>query len=382
MKPDFKQRPFLVLVACVSILISILVVVGLLYFLSVTPTGERIRSRLGLSDLKVFDINTTNSSKIIVEESSAIIDASKKIDPAVVSITSTGSVTRDVFGLGTIEAPQTSGTGFVVTSDGLIATNKHVIQNGQQFTVTASNGKTYEGKVVAQDPSNDIAFIKIEAAGLAVADLGDSDRVEVGQWVIAVGNALGELQNSVTVGVVSAKERSATPVGSDPLYGLLQTDAAINPGNSGGPLLTLGGQVIGINTAIADAEGIGFAIPVNELKKDLESYKKNGKIVQPYMGVRFQMITKAIAKSLNLSVEKGALVTGSRTNPAVAAGGPAEKAGIKQGDIIQKVNADEVTEANPLTRLTRKYNPGDTVTLTVLRGTEVLSVQVTLGSLD
>lgn len=387
MKPELKQRPFLVLVACVSVLVSILAVIGSLYFLSVTPTGERIRSRLGLGDLKVFDINRTQSSKIIIEESSAIIDASKKVDPAVVSVTSIGSVTRDVFGLGTIEAPQTSGTGFIITSDGLIATNKHVVSGGEKFTVTASNGKTYDGKVVAQDPGNDIAFIKIEATGLAVADLGDSDKVEVGQWVIAIGNALGELQNTVTVGVVSAKERVATPSdgqgGTESLYGLLQTDAAINPGNSGGPLLTLGGQVIGINTAIAgDAEGIGFAIPVNELKKDLESYKKNGKIIQPYIGVRFQGITKAIAKSLSLTVEKGALITGNRTNPPVAAGSPAEKAGIKQGDIIQKVNSDDITETNPLTRLIRKYVPGEKITLTILRDKETITVEVILGSLD
>ncbi len=387
MKPDIKQRPFLVLVACLSVLVSIFAVIGSLYFLSVTPTGERIRTRLGLGELKVFDINTTKSSKIIIEESSAIIDASKKVDPAVVSVTSIGSATRDVFGLGTIEAPQTSGTGFIITSDGLIATNKHVVTGGEKFTITSSNGKTYDGKVVAQDPGNDIAFIKIEATGLSVADLGDSDKVEVGQWVIAIGNALGELQNSVTVGVVSAKERAATPSdgrgGTESLYGLLQTDAAINPGNSGGPLLTLGGQVIGINTAIAgDAEGIGFAIPVNELKKDLESYKKHGKIIQPYIGVRFQGITKAIAKSLNLTVEKGALITGNRTTPAIAAGGPAEKAGIKQGDIIQKVNSDEITETNPLTRLIRKYAPGDKITLTILRDKETLSVEVTLGSLD
>jgi len=382
MKPDLKQRPFLVLVACVTVLISVLAVIGTLYFLSVTPIGERIRSRLGLDELKVFDINRNETSKIIIEQSSAIIDASKKVDPAVVSVTSIGSATRDILGLGTIEAPETSGTGFVITSDGLIATNKHVVSGGEKFTITTSNGKIYDGKVVAQDPSNDIAFIKVEATGLAVADLGDSDRVEVGQWVIAIGNALGELQNTVTVGVVSAKERSATVAGGDTFFGLLQTDTAINPGNSGGPLLTLGGQVIGINTLIADAEGIGFAIPVNELKKDLESYKKNGKIIQPYIGVRFQPITKAIAKSLNLSVEKGALITGNRTNPAVAAGGPAEKAGIKQGDIVQKVNSDEITEVNPLTRLIRKYAPGDKITLTILRGTETLSIEVTLGSLD
>lgn len=380
---DFRQRNLLLLTAVVSFVVAIFAVLGTLYFLSVTPSGERIRSRLGLDELKVFDINTTRSEKIIVEESSAIIETSKKIDPAVVSVTSTAPATRNVLGFGPIEAPQTSGTGFVITSDGLIATNKHVVQNGEQFTVTTSNGQTYDGKVVAKDPSNDIAFLKVEANGLPVADLGDSDRVEVGQWIIAVGNALGELQNTVTVGVISAKERSATPSGSDTFYGLLQTDAAINPGNSGGPLVTLGGQVIGINTLIAgDAEGIGFAIPINELKKDLESYKKHGKIIQPYIGVRFQPITKAIAKSLELPVEKGALVIGGSGAPAVVAGGPADKAGIREDDIITKVNNDEITEANPLVRLIRKYSPGETVTLTVLRGSETLTLDVSLGTLD
>lgn len=385
LKIDPKQKSFLSLVVGTTVVVTFLVVIGTLYFLSATPTGERWRTALGLNNLKVFDINTTRSEKIIVEESSAIIDASKKIDPAVVSVTSVGSATRDVFGLGTIEAPQTSGTGFVITSDGLIATNKHVVSGGEKFTVTTSDGKTYDGKVVAKDPSNDIAFLKIEQSGLPVADLGDSDKVQVGQWVIAIGNALGELQNSVTVGVVSAKERSANATGSsDSFYGLLQTDAAINPGNSGGPLLTLGGQVVGINSLIAggDAEGIGFAIPVNELKKDLESYKKNGKIVQPYIGVRFQTITKAVAKSLGLKVEKGALISGGQGATAVAAGGPAEKAGLKVGDIITKVGNDEITESNPLTRLIRKYNPGDKVTLTVLRDGATLTPEVTLGQLD
>ncbi|QQG49917.1 MAG: trypsin-like peptidase domain-containing protein [Candidatus Berkelbacteria bacterium] len=383
-KIDPKQKPFFGLVVATTVIVTFLVVIGTLYFLSVTPTGERWRTALGLNDLKVFDINTTRSEKIIVEESSAIIDASKKVDPAVVSVTSIGSAMRDVFGLGTIEAPQTSGTGFVITSDGLIATNKHVVSSGEKFTVTTSNNKTYDGKVVAKDPSNDIAFLKIEETGLPVADLGDSDKVQVGQWVIAIGNALGELQNSVTVGVVSAKERSANASGSsDAFYGLLQTDAAINPGNSGGPLLTLGGQVVGINSLIAgDAEGIGFAIPVNELKKDLESYKKNSKIIQPYIGVRFQTITKAVAKSLGLAVEKGALISGSQGAAAVASGGPAEKAGIKSGDIITKVGNDEITESNPLTRLIRKYNPGDKVTLTILRDGKTQALEVTLGQLD
>jgi len=382
-----RTRSFLALVASVSFLVAVLGAIGTLYFLSVTPTGEKIRTRLGLSELKVFDIKTSRSEKIIVEESSAIIDASKKIDPAVVSITSTGRAVRDVLGFGTIQAPRTSGTGFIMTSDGLIATNKHVVEGGQQYTVTTSSGKTFEGKVVAKDPSNDIAFLKIEANGLPVADLGDSDRVQVGQWVIAIGNALGELQNTVTVGVVSAKERSANPSdgqgNTESLYGLLQTDAAINPGNSGGPLLNLAGQVIAINTAIAgDAEGIGFAIPINELKKDLESYKKNGKIVQPYIGVRFQPITKAVAKSLELPVEKGALVVGSQNTSAVTTGGPADKAGIKDGDIITRVNNDEINEANPLVRLIRKYNPGDKISLTILRNNATQKIDVTLGQLD
>ncbi len=381
-----KQRNFLALVASISLVVAIFGALGTLYFLSVTPTGERIRARLGLDNLKVFDIKTTRSEKIIVEESGAIIDATKKIDPAVVSITSTGRATRDILGLGTILAPQTSGTGFIVTSDGLVATNKHVVKDGQKFTIATSNGKTYDGRVVAQDPSNDLALLKIDDNGLPVADLGDSDKAQVGQWVIAIGNALGELQNSVTVGVVSAKERTVSPSdnqgGTETLYGLLQTDAAINPGNSGGPLLNVGGQVVGINTAIsANAQSIGFAIPINELKKDLDSYKKNGKITQPYLGVQFQPITKTVAKSYDLSVEKGAWIIGQGTSPVIA-GGPADKGGVKDNDIITKVNNDEITDINPLVRLIRKYNPGDKVTLTILRGSTTVKVDVTLGKLE
>jgi serine protease Do len=370
-----------------SLVIAILGTIGTLYFLSATPSGEKIRQHFGLENLKVFNIQTNKSEKIIVEESSAIIDASKKVNPAVVSITSIGQATRDVFGFGVIQAPQTAGTGFIVTSDGLIVTNKHVISTGQKFTVTTANSKTYDGKVVAQDPSNDIALVKIEATGLPVADLGDTDKVQVGQWVIAIGNALGELQNTVTVGVISAKERTASPSdgqgNTETLYGLLQTDAAINPGNSGGPLLSLAGQVVGINTAIAGngAENIGFAIPVEEISKDLQSYSKNGKIIQPYIGVRYQSITTAVAKASNLPVEKGALIIGSSGQAAIASGSPAEKAGLKANDIITKVNNDAIDENNPLTRLIRKYNPGDKVTFTILRDGKEQKVDVTLGSL-
>lgn len=377
---------FLAPIIGVTIITTIVVVVGTLYFLSATPTGERLRNQLGLSNLKSFNIQTSNTDKVVVEESSAFIDATKNVSPAVVSITSTGKAVRDVFGFGVIEAPQTSGTGFIVTSDGLIVTNKHVVDSGEKFSVTTAEGKSYDGKVVGRDPANDIAFLTVDAHGLPVADLGDSDKVQVGQWVIAIGNALGELQNTVTVGVVSAKERTASPSdgqgNSESLDGLFQTDAAINPGNSGGPLLNIKGQVIGMNTAIAgNAQNIGFAIPVSDLKKDLDSYRKSGKIIQPYIGVRYQPITKALAKTLDLPVESGALLASANNDPAIASGSPAEKAGLKDKDIITKVNDDRITETLPLARLIRRYNPGDTVKITLLRDKREQIVTLTLGAL-
>lgn len=380
------QRKWRLLVASTVtvILLTFVSTLGTLYFLSVTPGGERIRDRLGLENLKTFNIETTRTSKIVVEESSAIIEASKKVQPAVVSVTSTGQAVRDVFGFGVIQAPKTSGTGFIVTSDGLIATNKHVVSLGEKFTVTTADGKNLEGKVVAQDPTNDLALLKVDSRGLPVVDLGDYQKVQVGQWVIAIGNALGELQNTVTVGVISAKERAANPSdgqgGTESLYGLLQTDAAINPGNSGGPLVNLAGQVIGINTAIAgNAQNIGFAIPVDDLKKSLESYRKSGKIVQPYIGIRYQPITKALASNLNLAVEEGALLTPTQDGGAIAEGSPAEAAGLKESDIITKIGDDSITQANPLARLVKRYNPGDKVKLTILRGGQEQKVELTLG---
>jgi len=375
-----SKLTFWLSVLAVSFLASILMTLAVLLFLSDTTTGKELRAAIGI-DSNGLNIETTRVDKVVVEESSAIIETIKKVGPAVVSITSGEDAFRDIPGFGRIQAPRTSGTGFIITSDGLIATNKHVVRGFETFTVTAASGETYQGKVMATDPSNDIAFIKIEARGLPVADLGDSDRVQVGQWVTAVGNALGELQNTVTVGVISAKERSATPEGEGELYGLIQTDAAINPGNSGGPLVNLSGQVIGMNTAIAgNAQNIGFAIAVNDLKKDLELFSKHGKIIQAYMGVRYQTITKAIAQSLSLPVEQGALlVTLGNAQPAVIPGSPAEQASLKEADIIVKVNDDRVSETTPLVRLIRRYSPEDQITLTILRGGSEMTVNLTLG---
>lgn len=381
-----KQWRYLAFITLAIILVAFAGTIGSLYFLSATPGGERLRQQLGLENLKTFNIDTTKTQKIIIEESSAIIEAAKKVQPAVVSVTSKGQTVRDIFGLGIIQAPEAAGTGFIVTSDGLIVTNKHVVSGFDSFSVTTFDGKVLDAKVVATDPLNDLALLKVEAKGLPVVELGDPDQVQVGQWVIAIGNALGEFQNSVTVGVISAKERSAFPADSQGrtefLFGLLQTDAAINPGNSGGPLVNLAGQVIGINTAVAgNAQNIGFALSVSDIKKALESYRKVNKIVQPYIGIRSQIITKAIASSLGLPVEKGALITTGGNVPAIDPNSPAATAGLKAGDIITKVDNQEIDQDNSLPRIIRKRSPGDKITLTILRDKVEQKIELVLGSL-
>lgn len=384
-----RNWPIIVGVVVGVFIVGIIATVATLFFLSATPSGSNLRSKLGLANLKTFNIQTNTTDKLVLEESSAIIDANKQVNPAVVSITSiVKAQQQDLFGFGTLQqAPQTAGTGIVVTSDGLIATNKHVVGSGDQYNVTTADGQTFTGSVVARDPVTDLALVKVNAHGLKVVNLGDSDQVEVGQWVIAIGNALGEFQNTLTVGVISAKERSATPTdeqgNTENLDGLFQTDAAINPGNSGGPLVNLKGQVIGINTLIAgNAQNIGFAIPVNDLSKALDSYEKNGKILRPYIGVRYQPITKALASTLGLTVEQGALVSGSSNLPAVAANSPAATAGIQANDVITKIDDQQVTEANPLARIIRRYNPGDKITVTVLRNVKEQALSLTLGKLS
>jgi serine protease Do len=325
---------------------------------------------------------SSSRSRLVLEESSAVIDAVKKVSPSVVSITTSRDI-QDFFTGQTFEQ-KGGGTGFILTSDGLIVTNKHVVEDTDaKYTVLTSDGKSYEATVLSRDPYNDLAVVRIDAKGLKPVELGDSNALQIGQWVIAIGNALGEFQNSVTVGVVSAKERRITAT-NQTLEGLIQTDAAINPGNSGGPLVNLAGQVIGINTAIAGgAEGIGFAINIDSVKTALDSVEKTGKIVRPYLGVRYLSINKEIARSTQLPVDKGALVYRG-ANPGdlpVVAGSPAEKAGIQEDDIITKINGQEINENTSLVSLLQKYKPGETIVLTVLRKSEEIKVNVVLEEL-
>ncbi len=331
-------------------------------------------------------ITAPKKERIVLEESSAVIDAVKKVSPSVVSITTKRNI-QDFFS-GQIVEQKGGGTGFILTSDGLIVTNKHVVsEQNAEYTVLTSDGKTYPAKILSTDPFNDLAVVKIDAKGLKPVELGDSNALQSGQWVIAIGNALGEFQNTVTVGVVSAKERRITAGSgndSETLEGIIQTDAAINPGNSGGPLINLAGQVVGINTAIAgEGQGIGFAINIDSVKTALDSVQRTGKIVRPRLGVRYLSINTEIARSAQLPVDKGALVYRG-ANPSdlpVVPGSPADKAGIQENDIITKINGQEINENSSLVSLLQKYKPGDTITLTLLRKGDEQKVTVTLDEL-
>ncbi len=320
---------------------------------------------------------------IVLQENSATIEVVKKVSPSVVSITSE-STGFSFFGRA--QTQKGAGTGFIVSNDGLILTNNHVIEGATTLTIFDSTGKQYKNaEIVATDPQNDIAFIRIKAKGLKPLTLGDSSRMQVGGRVVAIGNALGTFQNTVTEGIISGKGRpvlAGDEQGNnlEELQNLFQTDAAINPGNSGGPLVDLSGNVIGINTAVAgNAQNIGFAIPINEVKKALETVKSQGKIIKPYLGVRYIPVTPAFAAQNNLSVTSGAYLAGDEQNPAVIPDSPAAKANLRDSDIITKIGKQVIDEKNSLTSIVASHNPGEKVAITFLREGKSQTVTVTLG---
>jgi serine protease Do len=277
------------------------------------------------------------------------------------------------------------GTAFFISEDGLLLTNAHVVSDKEaEYTVLTNDGKKYPAKVLARDTVRDLAILKVEGGPFPTLKLGDSDKLEIGQTVIAIGNALGEFRNTVSVGVISGLGRTITASGGgiiETMEDVIQTDAAINRGNSGGPLLNLKGEVIGVNFAMASgAENIGFAIPINKAKRDIEQVKKTGKIVFPFLGVRYVIITDEIQKENNLPVNYGAwIVKGERGESAIFPGSAAEKAGLKEGDIILEFNGEKITSQNPLAKIIMKCNPGDEVILKILRQNKEFSVKVVLG---
>lgn len=268
------------------------------------------------------------------------------------------------------------GSGFVIDSDGSILTNNHVVENAQRIVVRLADEQEYEAKVIGKDPKTDIAIIKVNArAKLPVANLGDSDQLEVGEWVLAIGNPFG-LDHTVTSGIVSAKGRH---IGQGPYDNFIQTDASINPGNSGGPLINMRGEVVGINTAIFSRSGtnigIGFAIPINLVKELLPQLKGKGKVTRGYLGVLIQKVTPEIAESLGMEKGRGALVAN------VSKDGPAEKAGVKVGDVIVEFDGKEIKDSGDLPIIVARTPVDKKVRLKVLRDKKEVTLTVPVGEL-
>ncbi len=323
------------------------------------------------SGLVTRPVTKTTELQRVIAEGEVVTDIATQVSPSVVSITFDARVSGTGFFGSSYE--QGAGTGIVLSHDGYILTNKHVVPAGvANLRVIANDGTTYDSvSVIGRDPINDLAFLKIKNVdNLTPAKLGDSSQLVVGSKVVAIGNALGEFQTTVTSGIISGVNRSITAgdaTESENLSNLIQTDAAINPGNSGGPLVNINGEVIGINTAVSQgAEGIGFAIPINEARGLIKGVLANGTVDRGYLGVRYIMLNAEAAKHFKLSRNKGAFVTGSGTASAVVAGSPAERVGLKEGDIITKVNDSELSETVSLVSLLAQYGPGDSVKLTVL----------------
>ncbi|MBI2041824.1 MAG: trypsin-like peptidase domain-containing protein [Candidatus Nealsonbacteria bacterium] len=274
------------------------------------------------------------------------------------------------------------GSGFIVDPSGIILTNRHVVADGQsEYMVVLNEEKKCPAEVIVKDPINDIAILKIKEKNLPTLELGNSSKLELGQTVIAIGNALGNFLNTVSVGVVSGLFREITAGDAanqslTKLRGLIQTDAAINPGNSGGPLIDMNGRAIGVNTAMVFmAENIGFALPINNAKKDLADLKKYGKLKQPFLGVRYVLINQELKERFNLIVDYGALIVSEPApgGEAVVPGGSADKAGLKEGDVILEIKKQKITQKNPVEELLQKCEIGEVVDVKAMRdGKEML----------
>lgn len=351
----------------------------------------------------------------VVDEQSQVIDVVKKASPAVVSIVASAQVPKfetyldtpygmpEEFGQffsvprqrqnGTQEQKIGAGTGFIVSSDGYIITNKHVVsEKDADYTVYLNSGEDrgekIKANVVARDPKNDLAVLKIEKNDLPYLTFSDSGKLQVGQTVITIGYALGEFDNTVSKGVISGLARSITAGGgfeqAEKLKNLIQSDAAINPGNSGGPMLDIEGNVIGVNVAMASAENIGFAILGNEAEDVFNQVKDTGSISKKetaFLGVRYLPINQDIQKQNNLPYSYGALVSRgeSRSDLAVTPGSPADKANITENDIILEINGSKINERNELADLIAKHNPGEEITLKIFHKGEEKDVRVVLG---
>ncbi len=407
-----KSSPFQVLIFAVIISALVGFLAGMVsssYFFSVAEKTQQ--PLLGMPQQESQNTQESQGQPAYTPqtyEEQAIINVVKEFSPAVVNII----ISKDLpvyeqYFLSPFDSPffqipqyrQTGvekkqiggGSGFIISEDGMIVTNKHVVLDEEaEYTVLTSDGRTFPADVLARDPDQDIAILKINQSGeegsvsFTKVKLGDSGAIQRGQMVIAIGYVLAKYQNTVSMGVISGLGRTITASGGgfyETLDDVIQTDAAINGGNSGGPLLNLKGEVIGINTAV-DVQGqdIGFAIPINQAKQDIDQVKQSGKITYTFLGVRYVTVNQQIQTENSLSVDYGVWIQkGSQGEEAIFPGSPAEKSGLQEGDIILEFGGEKITENNTLAVLISKYHPGDEVSLKVLRNGQEFTVNVVLG---
>lgn len=349
-------------------------------FLGMAMAGLFLGANSGIAQkVKLNPIKpAVNQAQPLTDEQQGIL-AVRTVKAAVVNILGTGGVISN----GRSQAVNSVyGTGFIISSDGYIVSNNHVVQDANlKYTVVFADGTQYDAKVVGLDKYDDVALLKIDANNLPVAKLGNSDALETGQTVFAIGNSLGKYQNSVTKGVVSGLGRDVSVGDNDGtlvprLKNLVQTDASISRGNSGGPLINLAGEVIGMSTVIdTEGQGLGFAVAVNIIKSAVEQLKASGKVSKSYLGINFSTVTPAVKALKNLNVSEGALIL------EIVTGSPAHREGLKIGDVITLVNGEKITTVNELDKVVGKYKPGNQILVTLVRGGQILEMPVVLGEL-
>lgn len=398
----FNHRLFGLLIVFVFLNILIALIIGFLISNKILEKKLKNLNNYQSESLLKNEAELNEFEYSLKQEDQAVVKAVKDNTPAVVSIV----ITKDVpkidsffsdpffnqfyFG-GDVETETETqeiggGTGFIVDPSGYILTNKHVVADTDaKYTIMLNNGETFDAEILARDVFLDVAVLKINGKNLPTVTFGDSDKLNVGQTVIAIGNSLGEFNNTVSKGIISGLKRQVEAGNSlgqtEILDEVIQTDAAINPGNSGGPLFDLNGKVIGINVAMAQgAENIGFTIPINQIKELYQSVKNTGKIVRPQLGVRYLIINEKIQKMNNLAVDYGALILrgNSRDELAIIPGSPADKAGLLEYDIILEINGEKITEKNGLAKLINKRKVGEEITLKVLSKGEEKTVKTIL----
>ena len=372
--PTARRGPSLGIVFLTAVLAAVLASTG---------TYAAIRASGGLdrpaAAVVTSPAGTNVTQPVTVDEQSATISAAAKVGPAVVRIVTAGTDPNDA------TATSGIGSGVIFDSHGWILTNHHVVAGTNSLTVQLKDGRSFTGTIYGIDTLTDLAVVKVDATGLPTAPLGDSSTIKVGELAIAIGSPLGTYSNSVTAGIVSATGRSIdTDTGS--INNLIQTDAAINPGNSGGPLVDATGAVIGINTAVAsDAQGIGFSIPINIAKPIMQQAIAGQPLARPWIGIRYETIDLQLQQQLKLPVAQGAYVSGGQdasgaNQPGVVSGSPADKAGVKDGDIVTSIEGLTIDGDHPLDAVLTQFAPGRTVTLGINRDGKTLNLQLTLGT--